>query len=63
MSEETLGLSVVDITGKLVWYQVVQTKSGVNTTVVPFRQLSTGTYDVILSNSRKVTASLRVLKE
>lgn len=63
MSEETLGLSVVDITGKLVWYQVVQTKPGLNTTVVPFRQLSTGAYDLILSNNRKVTASLRVMKE
>lgn len=63
MSEESLSLSVVDTNGKLVWYQVEQTKPGLNTTMVPFRQLSTGSYDLILSNSHKVTASLRVIKK
>lgn len=63
MGEEELRLSVTDMNGKLVWYQVVEARQGLNTTVVPLRQLSAGAYDLVLSNARKITASLRVIKE
>lgn len=61
--EEDVRLSVVDLNGRLVWYQPVETKPGLNTTVVPLRQLPAGSYDLLLSDSRKVMASLRVVKK
>ncbi len=62
-AEESLRLSVLDMNGRLVWYQAVETKPGLNTTIIPMRQLQAGTYDLILNNGKKVAASLRVVKE
>lgn len=63
LAEEDLRLSIVDLNGRLVWYQPVETKPGLNTAVVPMRQLPAGAYDLLLTNSRKMMASLRVMKK
>lgn len=63
LAEEDLRLSIVDLNGRLVWYQPMETKPGLNTTVVPMRQLPAGAYDLLLTNSRKMMASLRVMKK
>ncbi len=62
-AEESLRLSVMDLNGRLVWYQAVETKPGLNTTVVPLPHLKAGAYDLILSSGQRVAASIRVMKE
>lgn len=63
MAPESMRLNVIDITGRLVWYQTVEAKPGLNTTVVPLRQLTAGTYELLLTDGRQVAASLRVIKK
>jgi len=63
LAEEMLLLRVVDATGKLVQQQTIPAKPGLNSVLLPVRQLPAGIYNLLLSNERQVAAPWRVVKE
>ncbi len=63
LTEETVRLQLLDVSGKLVLQQMVPASPGLNTVNLPVRQLSAGVYSLVLSNERMVGAPLRVVKE
>ena len=63
LTEETVRLQLLDVSGKLVLQQMVPASPGLNTVSLPVRQLPTGVYSLMLSNERMVGTPLRVVKE